>query len=208
MKTQYKYRRACKCGNVDFIEFTKIEAAFELYHERLINVCCTKCGGKNMCSGAISPPGIDRELLTIWSENPNYLFCEQDQDLVLAQYENNIDLYLEFIDKESTPIGKRNVLIEALCVMVYERANNKNKNQNTILKKLIEELQNRKELVSNAQYWIMGYIKKVAFPVIGIEYKPLMVEVSNSLNIPDTLIETKKDNLWNRIVKIWRQLNM
>ena len=83
----------------------------------------------------------------IWSKEPDYLFCEQDEDLILAQYVNNIDLYLEFIDNESVSIEKRNTLIEALCVMIYEGVKkSENENQN-ITKQIASELKKREQLV-------------------------------------------------------------
>ncbi len=165
---KYKYRRACTCGNVDFIEITKIEAAFNLKENDIRSSRCSKCGGKNIASIGIDSPEIDKELLEIWAENAEYFFCEQDEDLMLAQNINNIDLYLEYIDNECIMLEKRNVLIETLCVMIYDRVKKSDRENQNIINQITSELKKRELLVLDAQYWIMDYIKSVSFPIIGI----------------------------------------
>jgi len=199
----YQYRRACKCGNVDFIDATKTEAAFELNFDSIIENGCSKCGGKKVWSIGISnSPEIDEELLSIWSKEPEYLFCEQDQDLMLAQYKNNIDLYLKYIDDESISIGKRNVLIEALCVMIYDRAKKTDKENLNLINRIASELRKRERLVLEAQYWIMDYIKKVSFPIIGIEFF-VKEEKSELSNEPKEKNKLEKESFWNRIKQFW-----
>lgn len=169
MKEIYLYTRLCKCGKTDFINVTKIEAAFNLKHDEALNKKCASCDKNKLSSLALSQPDIDNELLTLWSKEPNYYFSSQDEDLVLAQFEDNIDLYLEFIDSEQTPIYKKAILTEALCVMIFDRIQLKTtESQDPMFQKLISELKKRKEVISTMQYQLMDYIKTVVFPVLEI----------------------------------------
>jgi len=165
----YICRRECKCGNVDVIKVDKISAAFELRDEEIWNLKCTKCDSKEIASIVNYQPKIDRELLTIWSENEEYRFCDQDEDITLAQYEENIDLYLEFIDNEMVPEVNKKILIVVLCIMIYDRAGKNDSEENLIVKKIAKELKKRESRLINCKNWVMDYIKEISFPIIGIK---------------------------------------
>lgn len=64
--------------NVDFIKATKIEAAFELNYDRIINDGCSKYGKKKVWPIEIrNSLKIDDELLTVWAENMNIYFVNK-----------------------------------------------------------------------------------------------------------------------------------
>lgn len=165
---KYEYRKACKCGNVDSIEVTRKEAAFGLKEKELRNQECSKCGNKVFTSISHSQPEFETDLLVEWGNNSDYFFMEQDEDLLLAE-EKNIDMILDVLDNHQILNQKRNVLIEALCVIIYDNTISDKGNQN-VIDRVANELKNRKQDVLNAQDWIMDYIKEVTFPVIGIQY--------------------------------------
>lgn len=197
-------RRACKCGNVDLIEVTKIEAAFNLKDKEIWNLKCSKCGGKNATSVIGNLPEIDRELLNVWINNTDYLFCEQDEELTLAQYPENIDLYIEFIDNDSVPKEKINSLIDALCVMIYDRSEKTDSDENKqIVDKISSELKKRENKVISAQNWIMDYIKKVSFPIIGINYISIVPKPINSLTENNPENHIGKETILNKIKQFW-----
>lgn len=209
----YQYQRGCECGNIDSLEVSKIEAAFELNYLSFSKRECSKCGEKKMSFGSINSPEIDRELLTIWAENIDYLFCPQDEGLTLAQYKENIDLYLEFIDDEIINAEKKNVLIEALCVMIYDRVDKTDKEDLDIINKIATELKLRKNQVLFSQHWIMDYIKKVSFPIIEVEYKNSLsskVDKENHKDYLESIIKesidkrNSKNKLWTKIKNIWK----
>ena len=166
---KYEYQRACKCGNVDSIEVTRKEAAFGLKEKEIWNQECSKCGNKDFASLSHPQPDFEIDLLVEWGNNPDYFFMEQDEDLMLAE-EQNIDMILDVLDNHQILNQKRNVLIEALCVIIYENHNSEEGNQN-LIDRVVNELKKRKTDVLNAQDWIMDYIKEVSFPMIGIQYK-------------------------------------
>ncbi|AXP81749.1 hypothetical protein CJ739_2677 [Mariniflexile rhizosphaerae] len=209
----YQYQRGCECGNIDSLEVSKIEAAFELNYLSFSKSECSKCGEKKMSFGSINSPEIDRELLTIWAENIDYLFCPLDEGLTLAQYKENIDLYLEFIDDEIINAEKKNVLIEALCVMIYDRVDKTDKEDLDIINKIATELKLRENQVLFSQHWIMDYIKKVSFPIIGVEYKNSLsskVDKENHKDYLESIIKesidkrNSKNKLWAKIKNIWK----
>mgnify|MGYP003633725066 CR=1 FL=1 len=192
----YQYIKTCECGNANQIEVSKRESAFELKDSFVYSLECEKCGKKGFSSISSNKPKIDEELLKEWVENPDLYFSSQDEDLLLAQEYDNIDLYLKFIDKEKIDIGKRNTLIEALCVMIYDNANKKEKEKLEIVNTVSSELKDRIEIVKQADSWIMDYIKEVSFPIIGIEFK-------KKTNQPDSYTTSENKGLWNRIKQIW-----
>ncbi|QXP78667.1 MULTISPECIES: hypothetical protein [Winogradskyella] len=201
----YKYNKTCKCGNVDSIEVDKREAAFELKDSYVHNFACSKCGGKNFSSISSNKPDIDEELLSEWSKNPEYYFSSQDEDLLLAQHNENIDLYLKFIDQNEIDTGKRNVLIEALCVMIYDKANKSDQKSLDIISAIATELKKRSDLVQQSESWIMDYIKKVSFPIIGIEYKESLSSKADEKFLESNIEKSiPKNNLWNEFKKIWK----
>ena len=188
--------KTCKCGNVNSIEVSKRDSAFELKDSFVYGLECEKCGKKDFSSISSSKPKVDEELLKEWAENTDLYFSSQDEDLLLAQEFDNIDLYLRFIDKENIDIGKRNTLIEALCVMIYDNAGTDENEKLEIVNTVSSELKNRIELVKQADSWIMDYIKEVSFPIIGIEFKKKPFQSESN-----TTSENK--GLWNRIKQIW-----
>ncbi|AUC74924.1 hypothetical protein [Olleya sp. Bg11-27] len=209
----YQYQRGCECGNIDSLEVSKIEAAFELNYLEFIKSECSKCGEKKMSFGSVNSPEIDIELLTIWSENVDYLFCPQDEELTLAQYNENLELYLEFIDNEKIDFGKKSVLIESLCVMIYDRANKTDKKDLDTKNRIASELKSRENLVLLSEHYIMEYIKKVSFPIIGIEFKEsLSSKLDNEIHkdyLESTIKESiqnrnSKNNFWTKIKNIWK----
>lgn len=185
----YNYNRTCKCGNVDSIEVSKREATFGLKDSLVYNLTCSKCGEKTFSSVSSSKPDIDEELLKEWSDIPEYYFSSQDEELLLAQHNENIDLYLRFIDQKEMDIGKRNILIEVLCVMIYDKENESDQESLDVVNTIKTELKKRSELVKQAESSIMDYIKEVSFPIIGIEY------VNEKIVNP---------GFWSKLNKIWK----
>jgi hypothetical protein len=192
----YQYDKTCKCGNTISIEISKRESAFDLKDRFVYSLKCEKCGKKGFSSISSNKPEIDEELLKEWAENTDLYFSSQDEELLLAQEYDNIDLYLKFIDKESIDIGKRNTLIEALCVMIYDNADKNDNEKLKIVKTVSSELKNRIEIVKQADSWIMDYIKEVSFPIIGIEFK----KKPNKFELNTT---TENKGWWNKIRQIW-----
>ncbi|WP_028284037.1 hypothetical protein [Olleya marilimosa] len=189
---KYEYQKACKCGNVDSIEVTRKEAAFGLKEKEIWSQECSKCGNKEFTSLSHPQPEFKTDLLIEWGNNADYFFMEQDEDLMLAD-EKYIDLILEVLDNHQILSQKRNVLIEALCVIIYDN-NVSDENNSDLTDRVAKELKKRKADVLNAQDWIMDYIKEVSFPIIGIEY------VSKKTNSSE---HKEKNNIWNKLKQIW-----
>ena len=88
----------------------------------------------------------------------------QDEELLLAD-EQYVDMILEVLDTMSIPAHKRDLLMDALCVIVYDNTNKDNSQQDEQLKKrVIKELNKRQDKLKLADKWIMDYIKDVVYP--------------------------------------------
>lgn len=158
---------------MDDYPVTKVEAAFELYD--FWNKQCSHCGSSS-CQALFHPkPELDEELLELWCQNPKWQFCQQDEDIILAEIDN-LPLLLKAVDQPLYPEQKRNVIISAMCVLLYDNLsidenlsgqekNARKKKADTILPELIK----RKKMIENIKAYIMPYIKRVVFPAIGLK---------------------------------------
>ena len=91
----------------------------------------------------------------------------QDEELLLAD-EPYVNMILEVLD--TTPIldHKRDLLLDALCVIVYDNSNSDNSQRDEQLRKrVVDELNKRQDMLKLADKWIMDYIKVVVYPQLG-----------------------------------------
>ena len=102
------------------------------------------------------------------SINDSLEISEQDEEIILAEAKY-LDLLLRLLDSPSTLDRKRKVIIEALCVLLYD-----NTIQDDILEvndelagKVRNELIKRRKVVIESKDWIMDYVKEVVFPQLG-----------------------------------------
>ncbi|CEN33478.1 hypothetical protein [Capnocytophaga cynodegmi] len=163
----YNVIKTCQCGNKDSFPITKIEAAFELFDDKRLwkETPCSKCGSTKTISVSHSLPKIDQELFTIWSENPDYDFMEQDEDLILAEMDN-LDLLLGAFDNPSFPTEKKYVVVSALCVLLYDNRklpdgkHSKEEKQEVLenQSRILFELQKRKDEILKYKDAVWSYI--------------------------------------------------
>lgn len=176
---EYKLTRTCKdCKNIDSIKLTKIESAFELYDSSAIwKTPCSNCGSINCESLGHHHPKLDKELLDIWGNDSELFLMEQDQELLLAEYDY-FPMLLNAIDESKYLDTKIDVLIEAICVLLYdntvspdEYSQKENNKREIIAKKVRPELTKRKDRILKAGDSVMEYIQEVVYPQIGIKSK-------------------------------------
>jgi len=172
--------KICKCGNRDAVGLTKREAAFDLYEDckEIWDTKCSKCGSKKWYSSQVTKPDYDKELMLEWGNNLDLFFMEQDEGLMLAE-EKYIDLILDTIDNHKILDHKRTILVEALCVLIYDNSGEllgkeinlkEVENRSKIASRVAKELKARKKIVLLAEDWIMDYIKERVFPILGIKH--------------------------------------
>ncbi|MGH2667192.1 hypothetical protein [Flavobacterium sp.] len=177
---EYKLKRKCAdCGHVDFIFLTKIEAAFELYDTNEIwKSLCSKCHSEKCNSLIHAHPKLDEEILNIWGYDSNLFLMEQDEELFLAEIDY-LDMILEKIDDASYLKAKIDILIEAVCILLYDNtfaddnyddySDAENKQRKEIADFVRPQLYKRKEKIKKAENSIMEYIKAEVFPQVGLE---------------------------------------
>ncbi|GET45974.1 hypothetical protein [Capnocytophaga felis] len=173
-KDNYRLVKICKCGHKEEFPLTKLEAAFGLFGNKYWKMPCPKCGGTKSDSVSYNTPEIDVELFKIWSENEDYEFSEQDEDLILAKMAN-LSLLLEALDDEQFPKSKKIVVVNALCTLLFdnlklsgekyteEEKQRMQKNKAIVL----PELQKRKEKILEHQSTIWDYIWKKIAPYLS-----------------------------------------
>jgi hypothetical protein len=96
---------------------------------------------------------------------------EQDEELLLAE-EKYIDNILNILDNVALLDHKRNLLMDALCVIVYDNTIDDNKQKDEDLKeRVIKELNKRTDELRKADDWIMDYLKEVVYPQLELKEK-------------------------------------
>lgn len=174
---KHDIERTCKdCENVDLIPLTRIEAVFELYDSGVIwETPCSNCGSTNCKRFGYLRPALDRELLDMWGNDLKLFFVDQDQELVLSKYDY-FPMLLEAIDEERYPKTKIDILIGAVCILLYdntvsseeEYSKKENNEREDIAEKVRPELIKRKNRIIEAGDSIRGDIQEVVYPQIGI----------------------------------------
>ncbi|MBO9701372.1 MAG: hypothetical protein J7604_14275 [Sporocytophaga sp.] len=98
----------------------------------------------------------------------------QDEELLLAKLDY-LPMTLKAIDEQKYPKHKIDILIESICVLLYdntfqseEYSNEENELRQRIAEEVRPELIKRKDKILEAELHIMDYIKNVVFPQIGI----------------------------------------
>ncbi|MFB9080421.1 hypothetical protein ACFFLS_20005 [Flavobacterium procerum] len=176
-KFNYQLTRTCKeCSNKDIFEITKIECAFSLYNFKEIwNKECSKCSSTICYSLSKSFVAVDQEILDLWGSDEKLYLDEQDEELILAEMDY-LPLLLSSINENKYLERKTEILLEALCVLLYDNTvddeefteeENKAREKNAAL--IRPELIKLKKQIKASEKYMMDYIKEVVFPQIGIE---------------------------------------
>jgi len=145
---------------------SKTDAAFELVDiDKVLGNACQICSSSSFTT-TYQRPDLDYELLKEWATSPDLSLMPQDEELLLAD-EKYVDMILQVLDTISIPEHKRDLLIDALCIIVYDNTID-NLQPNDILKsRVINELNKRQDKLKLADNWIMDYIKKVVYPQLA-----------------------------------------
>ncbi|WP_232825787.1 hypothetical protein, partial [Algoriphagus litoralis] len=172
MKDSYTIERECSnCGSKEQISVSRREAAFELVdiNEVVGNKCKICSASKFMTS--YQTPDLDFELLKEWATNPDLHLMPQDEELLLAD-EKYLQNILNILDNVAILDHKRNLLMDALCVIVYDNTIDENEQKDENLKeRAIKELNKRTDQLKQADDWIMDYIKEVVYPQLELKEK-------------------------------------
>lgn len=142
---------------------SKRQAAFELFDEGELMSDCGKCG-KSTFESAFEIPELDELLFNEWATDPELHLMPQDEELLIAD-EKYLDLILNALDNLELDKHKRDLLMDALCVIVYDNSHEENESPNIELREIVlGELRKRRDKLELADDWIMDYIKELVYP--------------------------------------------
>jgi hypothetical protein len=167
---EYFVERTCKaCRSIFKFSITKREAAFALWTTPDIwNLKCFHCGSTEIYSLGASSVELDKELLFEWAFDESLYVDEQDEEVILGN-EKYVDILLDLIDNHSLPTRKRNIIIEAFCVVLHDYLTGDGQEvDENVAERVKQELVKRKQMVIESKEWIMGYIKEAVFPQLGL----------------------------------------
>ena len=174
---KYQLIRTCKdCKNEDIFELTKIQTAFELYDFKEIwNKECSKCNSTNCYSLKNPYIKLDKEILDIWGNDEKLYLNQQDEEIILAEM-HYLSMILTEINDNKYLKRKIRVLLESICILLYDNtiicndfSEEENQKREENAKIILPELIKIKEKIKESEEYIMEYIKVVVFPQIGIE---------------------------------------
>ncbi|GAB3635056.1 hypothetical protein GCM10027422_06460 [Hymenobacter arcticus] len=173
MKSDYKIERTCSnCKFEEQVSVSKREAAFELVNiNKILGLKCPRCFEEKF-TVSYHLPTLDQELLTEWARDKEIHLMPQDEELLLAD-EQYLEIILAVLDDSETLVNKKYVLLDAMCVIVYDNSVSDGSVVNlnfdlNLKKRVLEELRKREVLLLQAGDWIMDYIKKVVYPQLTI----------------------------------------
>lgn len=170
LANKFKHRgtkKCARCGSVNYFNLTELESAFSSESDKFIlKATCLKCGETEY--GSMSSPSsgfISDEMFNYWGINNDVCVSPQDEEIILAVENQDIDRYLQGLENNLFLPEKRHRLMQALCVMLYD--NYSSKGDQAVVDRLVTELRSRIDLVkvSNPS----DYIKKVVYPLLGID---------------------------------------
>lgn len=168
----YRIERKCSnCGSKSELEVSKRDAAFELFDmNKSFGISCLKCSSNKFIT-YYNHPALDYELLKEWAQNSDLHLMEQDEELFLSE-EKYLETILNILDFETILDHKRNVLMDVLCIIVYDNSQNEDlKINNNLKNRVITEINKRIEKLKLADDWILDYIKKVVYPQLNFQNK-------------------------------------
>jgi len=169
MMDYIQFKTCRKCGTKTERSLDEETAAF--VQTRQWSITCPNCNSKILNEGCNTPP-LTYDLLKKWARNDSLQFIEQDEDIILAD-NNRLGLLLDIFDSDKTTEYKRGIIIQALCVLLYDNLASKEDNPESdrkIADRIVRELNERKNMVKLGKgQFIEPYIEKVVFPVIGFE---------------------------------------
>lgn len=175
MEETYTIGRVCSnCEHKERISVSKREAAFELVNiDEVVGKSCKKCSGLTF-SFFYSKVELDIELIKEWATNSDLRLMPQDEALRLAD-EKYLEHILTILDNVSIPDRKRNVLMQALCVMVFDNTvdddpveDNQHCDQK-LKQRVIRELNKRTKELKQSGDWIADYLKDVVYPQLDLQ---------------------------------------
>ncbi len=110
---------------------------------------------------------LNEELLKEWALNSNAYLMPQDEELFLAN-ETYFEIILKTLDDDNILENKRNILLDALCILIYDNSNDKNLKKDEVFKnRVITVLNKRKHMLDLAGNYIPDYIKEVVYPQLN-----------------------------------------
>jgi hypothetical protein len=165
----YQYSRHCtKCGWSEERALGKRDAAFQLVPSR--GEPCPNCSAHSW-SGGLEQPNLTPELLTEWATDATLYLMDQDEELLLAN-EAYVETLLSVLDKGVALPQKHGIIIEALCIIVFDNLNPQNTlpsaEREQTAQRVVAELVKRKPMVLEHRHAVMDYVQKVVFPKLDI----------------------------------------
>lgn len=177
MKTFPQTKTCGDCGQADSRILSVQQAAFEQGREW--SAPCTKCGSINFSSLQHPLPDVSRELLEIWIHDADLQFLSQDEDLIIGIAEN-LTLLEEFLQRRDAVQGKREIILSAICVVLYDNAVGHNPAflRNPVFVSEAGDILKRNMTIFDEldETCIADHIGKVVSPIIG-RTMPRMVPV-------------------------------
>lgn len=137
--------------------------------KKIFGTPCTQCAATENASTHVKAFDLDKVLLLEWAQSTE-LRLSYDEELYLGNRQY-LEQLLDLIDHHNIIALKRHIIVEALCVMVYDQLTDDEKPGLLLAEQVKAELLKRPEQLSEADNIIMPYLKEVVYPFLGMEFR-------------------------------------
>ncbi len=162
MKEKIVIITCLKCKNEQEVSISQKTESLAANHDKILKIKCPKCSNIKFAISYKKVVPLDFELLKEWSLHQNLFLMPQDEELFLAD-EPYLDIILQTLDTVKILDIKKNVLFEALCIIVYDNTIESNlKKSKQLRDRVINELNKRKQKLTESS--ISDYIKEIVYP--------------------------------------------
>lgn len=161
-------RRCTKCGWNEERSLERRDAAFQIVPSS--SEPCPNCYARSWAGGS-EQATLTPELLTEWATDATLYLVEQDEELMLAD-DSHVETLLAVLDSGIALPENRGIIIEALCIIVYDGLNSENPlpsaERQHVAQRVIAELIERRPAVLEHRTAVMDYVQRVVFPRLDI----------------------------------------
>lgn len=167
--TYTHFRRCAECGYEEERQLSAREAAF--IERRCWSSPCGQCGlfPYRSSQEGWNWPAPTEALLEEWIRNDDLRFEDQDEEICIGDAEN-LPLLERFLNHPDALPSKRQVLLEAICVVLYDHATSESRSpaDEGAISEATEILKRNIRLFDEHGEMICDYIKEVVYPRIGL----------------------------------------
>lgn len=166
------------CGLEAKFFLDEVQAAFDENRRIGPKTKCEKCGSINWKYKSCFLPEPSSTQIKLWAQNEKLHFDQQDENFWLSN-KKNVSLIVQYLDNKDTLESKKEILFNALCILLYNNIHPEKKDRDPIIAEEIKKVLNQRIFLfskyENFRWQINDYVAEIIYPELGLSYKPSYV---------------------------------